>query len=337
MFNINIIMGLIFNNLSLTNLTSVGEPLVELAFDALIAPRTKSMAGDSTTTTTKLTSPDIYVMIKRDSGGAAFMFLKSPDGTLNMTNSNAAFFQGSTSFGTTNMTFTAGFDSGPISYLDYYFKKVAGAFDIVTWTGNAVSNTVSHNLGTVPQMAIVKCLDNSMEGALSADWWTYIKGSDGNGYRMKLNSSNGNFYTDALDNSTASVFSPYEVGYTTGGGGFSGNTSGRSYVGFLFATKANVSYVGSYVGNGAARTINCGFTNGAAFVMIKAVTGTQQWYIFDKARGIGSGNEPYTTLPSVTNEASADLLTADSSGFGLTSSATVNSTGTTYTVLALSA
>lgn len=331
-------MGLIFTNLSLTNLTSVGEPAAaSLAFDALIAPRTTSMSGDSTTPTTKLTSPDIYVMIKRNTGGAAFMFLKSPDGTLNMTNSNAAFFQTSTSFGTTNMTFTAGFDSGPINYLDYYFKKVAGAFDILSWSGNSGSQTLSHNLGVVPEMAIVKCISSSQEGALSADWWTYIKGSDGNGYRMKLNSSNGNFYTSALDNSTASVFSPYEVGYTTSGGGFSGNTSGRSYVGFLFATKANVSYVGSYVGNNSARTINCGFTNGAAFVMIKAITSGQQWYIFDKARGIGVGNEPYTTLPSISNEVSADLLTADSSGFGLTANTTVNNSGTTYTVLALSA
>jgi hypothetical protein len=55
------------------------------------------------------------------------------------------------------------------------------------------------------------------------------------------------------------------------------NRSGSTYIAYLFATLAGVSKVGSYTGTGTTLSIDCGFTAGARFVLIKRfnrVTGT---------------------------------------------------------------
>ena len=76
--------------------------------------------------------------------------------------------------------------------------------------------------------------------------------------------------------------------------------------------------MGSYTGNDSSQTIDCGFTSGARFVLIKSVTQTQPWFLFDSARGIVAGNDPYLQLQSTVaqNELGAiDVIDPHSSGF----------------------
>jgi hypothetical protein len=75
-----------------------------------------------------------------------------------------------------------------------------------------------------------------------------------------------------------------------------------TYIAYLFATCPGVSKVGSYTGTGTTLNIDCGFAAGARFVLIKRTDSTGDWYVWDTARGIVSGNDPYLLLNSTAAE-----------------------------------
>jgi len=75
------------------------------------------------------------------------------------------------------------------------------------------------------------------------------------------------------------------------GAGTANNASGNTYIAYLFATLAGVSKVGSYTGTGTTLAIDCGFSAGARFVLIKRTDSTGDWYVWDTARGIVAGND----------------------------------------------
>ena len=59
-------------------------------------------------------------------------------------------------------------------YVSWTFRKKEKFFDIVTYTGNyTAGRTVSHSLGSVPAMIIVKCTSGA------EDWAVYHQGSNG--------------------------------------------------------------------------------------------------------------------------------------------------------------
>jgi hypothetical protein len=116
------------------------------------------------------------------------------------------------------------------------------------------------------------------------------------------------------------------------------NTSAANYVAYLFATCPGVSKVGSYTGTGTTLQINCGFTGGARFVLIKRTDSTGDWYVWDTARGIIAGNDPYLLLNSTAAEVtSTDYVDTFSSGFEISSTApaAINASGGTFIFLAI--
>ena len=129
---------------------------------------------------------------------------------------------------------------------------------------------------------------------------------------------------------TSSVFTVHDDGAV--------NISGGSYVAYLFATLSGISKVGSYSGTGNSIDVDCGFTAGARFVMIKRTDNTGHWYVWDTTNGIVSGNDPYWRMndPSaaVTNTDYIDPLNA---GFTVTASGQgdINASGGTYLFLAI--
>jgi hypothetical protein len=119
---------------------------------------------------------------------------------------------------------------------------------------------------------------------------------------------------------------------------FNSNSSGSTYVAYLFASAPGVSKVGSYTGTGTAQVINCGFTAGARFVLIKRTDDTGDWYVWDSARGIVAGNDPYLLLNSTAAEVTGtDYVDTAASGFELTATApaAINASGGTYIFLAI--
>ena len=77
----------------------------------------------------------------------------------------------------------AGIVNQGYNYVAWNWKESADAgFDIVAYTGNGSNRTISHNLGAVPKMMIVKERDNSN------DWKVYHH-SIGNGKSLRLDTT----------------------------------------------------------------------------------------------------------------------------------------------------
>jgi len=196
-----------------------------------------------------------------------------------------------------------------------FFRRAPGFFDVVCYTGTNPAQTLSHNLAAVPELIIVK-------RRLYADNWPVYSAALGNQTRLILN------LTDAQYAPPTSVFwdstTPTATTFTVGT--FSEmNGAGNTFVAYLFATCAGVSKVGSYTGTGTTQTINCGFTAGARFVLVKRTDSTGNWLVADSARGIVAGNDPLLYLNSTAAEITTlDWIDADSSGFIVNQEATAN-------------
>ena len=116
------------------------------------------------------------------------------------------------------------------------------------------------------------------------------------------------------------------------------NSSGNNFISYLFATLAGVSKVGSYTGTATTLQVDCGFTSGARFVLIKRTDSTGDWYVWDSVRGIIAGNDPYLLLNSTAAEVTnTDYIDTYSPGFELSSTApaAINANGGTYIFLAI--
>lgn len=116
------------------------------------------------------------------------------------------------------------------------------------------------------------------------------------------------------------------------------NASGDNHIGYLFASVDGISKVGSYSGTGSDVNVDCGFSSGARFILIKRSDSTGDWYVWDSARGIVAGNDPYVLMNTNAAETtSTDYVDPLSSGFTVTSSAPagLNASGGTYIFLAI--
>ena len=230
-------------------------------------------------------------------------------------------------FNKTTGTFTQSITTGTLgTSIDYFFRRAPSVFDQVCYTGDGASpRSITHNLGVAPELMIVKKRN-------TGDAWAVGAPAIGATKELWLNSAIA-AYTDAQTFSSTPTSTVFNIG-------FNGevNTSGGTYVAFLFATCAGVSKVGSYTGTGAAQTINCGFTAGARFVLIKRTDSTGDWYVWDSARGIIPSNDPYLLLNSTAAQVTGtDYIDTTSVGFDITSTApaAINASGGTYIFLAI--
>ena len=210
----------------------------------------------------------------------------------------------------------------------WLLRRAPGYMDEVCYTGTGVARTVAHNLGVVPELMIVK-----QRSAAGTEWCVYSK-SITNSQILQLESTTavvnvGNICWNST-NPTASVFSL---------GNYSGiNGSGASFVAYLFATCPGVSKVGSYTGTGAAQNIDCGFSAGSRFVLIKRTDSTGSWYVYDSARGISSSSDPYLLWNSAAAQVTGtNYVDTFASGFALTATAPagLNANGGSYIFLAI--
>ena len=102
------------------------------------------------------------------------------------------------------------------------------------------------------------------------------------------------------------------------------NQSTYNYIAYLFATLAGVSKVGSYTGNGTSLNIDCGFSTGARFILIKSSSNEGHWMVFDSARGIVAGNDPQLQLNETSSESNNDWIDPYSAGFTVNNASTNN-------------
>jgi hypothetical protein len=216
------------------------------------------------------------------------------------------------------------------TFVTYLMRRAAGFFDVVCYNGTgASSQTKTHNLGVTPELMIIKCRGPS--GYTQP--WTVYPGPLGTDKYMFLNTTAaagtfGSYWADTPPTSTGFTVGNYQ----------DTNASTLTYVAYLFATCAGVSKVGSYTGTGTTLQVNCGFTGGARFVLIKRTDSTGDWYVWDTVRGIISGNDPYLLMNSTAAEVTnTDYIDSYSPGFELSSTApaAINANGGTYIFLAI--
>lgn len=219
-------------------------------------------------------------------------------------------------------TASGGFDYAGMPSIIHAFRRATGFFDVVCYTGDGSSTQIPHNLGAIPELCISK-----RRAATSS--WFIDRPLNTSAYNQGAFDSAA-FYDNWLPSgmpATATTIRPPN------------SSSGQTMVMYLFATLAGVSKVGEYTGDGTdGRVINCGFTGGARFVLIKRIDGTGNWRIWDTARGIVSGNDPFLTLNTTTAESTnSDDIDPTSSGFivnynGLSA---INEPGWSYIFLAI--
>lgn len=209
------------------------------------------------------------------------------------------------------------------TYVSRIFKRAPGFMDVVCYTGTGTAGTKTHNLGVTPEFMIVK-----NRSAAANNWATYHS-AVGNTQSTALDSAGVPITLTGFWNNT----SPTASVFTTGNNS-AVNSNGATYVAYLFASCPGVSKVGSYSGTGATQTISCGFA--VRFVMIKCISASGDWWVWDTARGMVAGTDPRLGLNLTTAETNANWVYTDASGFQIvTTDASVNASGGSYIYLAI--
>lgn len=219
--------------------------------------------------------------------------------------------------GSNNRYFNADYMGG---YVNHFFRRAPGFFDVVCYTGTGSGRTVNHNLTVAPELVIVK-------NRTSAFAWFVWHSAIAITQTLILNGDGGPATQGALTywNNTAPTATAFSVGSNDGT-----NSTGTQLVAYLFASCPGVSKVGSYTGNGATpagggQTINCGFAAGARFILIKRTDSEGNWWLWDSARGIVAANDPALALNLTSSEVtSVDAVDPTNVGFIVNQTATVN-------------
>jgi hypothetical protein len=213
------------------------------------------------------------------------------------------------------------------TFINWFFRRAPSVFDIVCYTGTGSAMTVSHNLAAVPELMIVKRRNSVTYG----EWFVYTAVLGNAKYQLLDTTQASTTASSGIWNLTTPTSTIMSVGSDL-------SFSASPYVAYLFATCAGVSKVFSYTGNGSSQTINCGFTGGSRFVMIKRTDATGDWYVWDSARGIVAGNDPHLSLNTTAAEVTTDdSVDTDNTGFVVNqlSATNVNVTSATYIGIAI--
>ena len=214
--------------------------------------------------------------------------------------------------------------------LSWMFKRAPGFMDVVAYTGDGTaSHAVPHNLGVAPELLIVKHRTGG-----TRDWHVYTQPT-GATSDMRLNNSNAastgfTYWANTTPTATHFYVSNVPAGDIV-------NQNNNPFIAYLFATLPGISKVGSYTGTGNPLNVDCGFTNGARFVLIKRTSGTGNWYLWDTVRGIVNGNDPFLYLNTTNAQITyADYLDPLNAGFIVNPGDTsLNASGESYIFLAI--
>ena len=192
------------------------------------------------------------------------------------------------------------------AYMAWMWKRYAG-FDMIPYLGDGnAGRTLSHSMGTVPEMIWVKNAQSS------TDWAAYHAGvNDGTNpqnYSLRLDHDGAYTATDYW-NDTA----PTKTQITLGTSG-NVNGNGDDYVAMVFSSVEGISKCGYYSGSASDTTVDLGFT--PRFLMIKSANSTGDWLVFDYYRGLksdtaGFGEVAFTTPGTTTWTAPAGVTSVN--------------------------
>ena len=230
------------------------------------------------------------------------------------------------------MDFINGFstDAGSgTNVIAHMWRRAPGYFDIVPYTGNSTAGrTINHSLGVVPDMIWFKIRESANAAINYARGWVvtslHLPNATATNDTTLYLDTNGAEVDQAIMNDTGPTSTVFSVGsdpYV--------NFLNTTYVAYLFANLTGISKIGTFSHtNGSSTDVDCGFSSGSRWVLVKRTDSTGSWYVWDSLRGIVSGNDSYILLDDsaaqVTNQDYIDPL---NSGFQIASGFT---TGTYF-------
>ena len=268
-----------------------------------------SVSGSSTPEYQANFAVDFAIKKIRSSGQPTYFQARAlQDKTLKWNTSDAI-----SAFGAADFDYSTGYYSDTNNSTSYWaalFKRAAKCIDVVTYRGTGSARWINHNLEVVPEMMWVKCINGN-------NWKVYHTAVGNTGY-LSLNSTDQartvaqGYNADPWDSTTPQA-TRFRVKTDS-----DVNFNGFDYINFLFATLDGVTKVGEYNGNGSGQDIDCGFTNGARFILIKSVGSSGPWAAYDHHTGIVSGNESYLLLNTQDGDFTGDYIDPYSAGFTLT-------------------
>lgn len=235
---------------------------------------------------------------------------------------------GLTAFGSDGFTVgaLAQVNTNTASYVAWNWKEGATpGFDIVTYTGNGANRTISHALGAVPHLIIVKGRSGTIGG--NQNWRVYHRNANASPQSggLYLSLTNG-FTTDSTWwNNTTPTSSVFSVGTDAGV-----NSSDGTYVAYLWTEIPGFSRIGSYVGNSSSdgTFVECGFR--PAFILIKSTAGGSQWMIYDDKRDGYNVDNDHLNPDDNATEGTDDDIDFLSNGFKLRRSSPNFNDGSTF-------
>ena len=297
---------------------------------SVFSPSTRAGTGATATVTGVGFAPDVMWCQRTDnsSGNRISSKLRGVPNQLMTFDTVAEQLFGLNSFNQDGVSIgtNANWNSATGTFRDLFFQRAPSFFDEVCWTTTQTGfgiTAITHNLNVVPELIITKARNTS------GNWMVRVEGVTGNTSYLRLNSSDALTTFTLWGTPTTTTFSEDEFGAL--------GSAGTTAVAYLFATCAGVSKVGSYTGTGSTQTINCGFTAGSRFVLIKRTDSTGDWYVWDSARGMVSGTDPSLLLNTTAAEVNADSIYAITTGFQIVSTAAgINASGGTYIFLSIS-
>jgi len=215
--------------------------------------------------------------------------------------------------------------SAPNLPYGWLWKRAKGFFDVQPYrnkinmanNGNYADHEVPHELGSTDQapMLWVKGVNNFRNWAV---WHPSFQNPDREFLRLNSTAGvvtdTGNTYPFGSQPPTATHM--YFGDWESVNEGASNNV--YEYIAFIFGETSGVSKLGSYTGTGTSTvTVNCGFTNGIEFVMIKRADSSGNWTIFDRVRGINTSANDVRLTTQTTNAYSTihDEIEQTTNGF----------------------
>jgi hypothetical protein len=191
------------------------------------------------------------------------------------------------------------------TFVGWQWKANGGTRTTFTDSG-ANPGTVSHGLGAVPKVLIVKNRD------ATTDWAVYHRNasSAGNDSYLELNTGDAVATAGTVWNDTSPSSSVFTVGTNT-----KTNTDGEKYIAYCFAEIQGYSKFGIYQGNSNANGafIYTGFK--PSWLMIKNIDATQSWWIFDNKRQGYNGGDVRLRADRDTAESTGSKVDFLSNGF----------------------
>jgi hypothetical protein len=228
----------------------------------------------------------------------------------NLTNPNFSEPNGVNNFNSTgykigtNGTSDGAFNATDQEYQSYTFKKQAGFFDIVTYSGNnETAFNVSHNLGVKPGAILIKDT-----GTNTHKWYWWSKGMDTN-MNLKFNT-----------NSEISTDSSYDIGASLTSTHFRVPTGSEvnyqgTYIAYLWADGDEaaaqifgetgdkpLTKMGTYTGTSGHNDINIGFEPQWLLIKRFDANETEHWFVFDTFKGWGNSKPESTRIQKITNQ-----------------------------------